>query len=117
VRQTMRMSEPSEGRNGGARRLALGGLVAGLVPLLLLGPMFVYQMEFMLYTWAWPTLAGALGLGLSGLAWYRAGADRRGRLLAGVGLTISALGLVVALAGWVGMMASMVTPMPAMPMP
>ncbi len=111
------MNEAGERRGQvGARWLALGGLVAGLVPLVLLGPMFVYQMEFMLYTWAWPTLAGALGLGLSGLAWYRAGADRRGRWLAVAGLIVSGLGMAVALAGWVGMMAMMQTPMPAMPL-
>jgi hypothetical protein len=101
---------------GLARRLALGGLLAGLVPFALLVPMFIYQMEFMLYTWAWPTLAGLLGVALSLLALRRAGRDRAGRVLAGAGLLVSGLGSTVALAGWVAMMAMMVLPPAAMPM-
>ena len=102
--------------NSGARRLALGGLGAGLVPFALLVPMFIYQMEFMLYTWAWPVLAGALGMALSGLALRRAGPDREARVLAGAGLLVSGLATVVALAGWVAMMAMMLTPGAGMPM-
>jgi hypothetical protein len=105
----------SAGRSGTARRLALGGLVAGLIPFALLVPMFIYQMEFMLYTWVWPTAGGLVGLGLSILGWRRAGADRRGRALAGAGLLIGGLATAVALAGWIGMMAMMLDPM-AMPM-
>lgn len=107
---------PEQGRV--ARRLALGGLLAGLVPFALLVPMFIYQMEFMLYTWAWPTLAGLLGLGLGTLALRWAGAeDGRGRALAGAALLVSGLATVVALAGWVAMMAMMLTPAAPMPMP
>jgi len=113
IEQGPGMPEP----DGTARRLALGGLLAGLVPFALLVPMFIYQMEFMLYTWAWPTLAGLLGLGLSVLALRRAGAQGPGRTLAGVGLLVSGLATVVALAGWVAMMALMGMPPAAMPMP
>lgn len=102
--------------NSGGRRLALGGLVAGLVPFVLLVPMFIYQMEFMFYTWAWPVLAGGLGIVLSGLALRRAGPDRHGRALAGAGLLVSSLGTAVALAGWVAMMAMMAAPGAGMPM-
>jgi hypothetical protein len=104
------------GPDGAARRLALGGVLAGLVPFALLVPMFIYQMEFMLYTWAWPTLAGLLGVGLSILALRRAGGDPSGRVLAGVGLLVSGLATLVALAGWVAMMAMMAMPPAAMPM-
>jgi hypothetical protein len=100
----------------GARRLALIGLLAGLLPLALLVPMFIYQMEFMLYTWAWPTAGGLIGLGLGALALRRAGPDRRGRVLAGIALLVSGLATVVAVVGWVAMMAMMLMPAAAMPM-
>jgi hypothetical protein len=118
VRHTLEIEQPrGVGRTDArARRLALLGLLAGLLPLALLVPMFIYQMEFMLYTWAWPTAGGLIGLSLSALALRRMGTDRRGRALAGAGLLLSGLSTVVALAGWVAMMAMMIMPAPAMPM-
>jgi hypothetical protein len=107
-----------ENRAKEAGRLALAGLVIGLgPPLLLLAPIFYYQMEFMLYPWAWPTVCGGIGLILSGLGWRRAGGARRVRALAGVGLLVSAATTALALGGWGAMVLSMVAPAPGMPMP
>ena len=101
----------------GGRSLALGGLLVGLVlPLLLLVPMFYYQMTFMLYPWVGPTACGVVGLVLSGLGWRRAGADRWARSLALAGLATSLLMTGLALAGWIGMILSMLAPMPMTPM-
>ena len=100
-----------------ARPLAVAGLLLGLgPPLLLLAPMFYYQMEFMLYSWVWPTASGAVGVFLSALALRRAGADAPARRLARAGLAISLLTTGLALAGWIGMIGSMLSPMHQMPL-
>jgi hypothetical protein len=105
------------GTRPGARQLALAGLLIGLVPpVLLLVPMFYYQMEFMLYTWVWPTACGVVGLFLGGLALRRAGGDRLARRLAVAALLISVLTTALALSGWIGMILTMLTPMAPMPM-
>ena len=105
------------GRRATARPLAVAGLVLGLgPPLLLLAPMFYYQMEFMLYTWVWPTASGAIGVFLSALALRRAERDATARRLALAGLAISMVTTGLALAGWIGMIGSMLSPIQHMPM-
>ena len=98
------------------RAPALAGLLIGTVgQVLLLVPILIYQMEFMLYPWAWPALAGALGIGLGGLAVWRC--VRAGQRCAPAWLMLGATILVTlaTLAGWLNMTAGMLVPMPAMP--
>jgi hypothetical protein len=98
--------------------LAGAGLLMGLgPPLLLLAPIFYYQMSFMLYPWAWPTACAGIGLGLSALGWRRAAGQRRVRLLAAAGLCAGTVSLALALGGWGAMVLSMIAPAPGMPMP
>ena len=79
-------------RRSPARRLALAGLAFGLLPpLVLLVPIFYYEMHFMLYTWAWPTLCGAAGVFLSALGLRRAAPGDSGRAWALGGLVVSLL--------------------------
>ncbi len=91
------------------------GLALGLFGLLLMGLMGSDSMNFMLWTWLWPLLASALGLG-AGLA-AAAGAARRpsraARVWAAAAVLLSAGTLLAALAGFVGMVAAM----HSMPMP
>ena len=104
-------------RRSPARRLALAGLAFGLLPpLVLLVPIFYYEMHFMLYTWAWPTLCGAAGVFLSALGLRRAAPGDSGRVWALGGLVISLLTTGLALAGWIGMILTMLAPMDATPM-
>jgi hypothetical protein len=96
-------------RDMAARRMARLGVALSVAPWLLIGPLAIYRMDFMLWTWIWPGLLGLAGAGAGALAlrldargggaWARAAVE-----LGLVALAVALLGFGLMLAGMGGQM-------------
>ena len=81
-------------------RLAALGMALGFVPFMLIVPLLIYRMEFMLWTWVWPTMLSLVGAALSGYTLARIPLSGRRRAQAVAGFVAGLAGLIVSLAGF-----------------